>query len=258
MERFELFRRLVLTASCGLVLLTTSACETGIGQGLVTPLAWPRLSQESTGEPWAASARSDRTDEERESSRNVAINRTRLDDASLAGLCGMLGVDLPDGNYWYDNRSGSFGLWGGPALAFLPSNLDLGGPLPANASGGGTRVFVNGRELHADDVLGLSRILGPILPGRYWLDGQGNYGFEGGPVAGNLVALAQTQVQAQMQAQAGAMDYGQTGAAASDGGDGSWTRYRDYGGSNGKTHFGSFGDGDFYFSSGNTSWYPGK
>jgi len=102
-----------------------------------------------------------------------------------------------DGDYWYDARTGASGRWGGPTLAFLPAGLDLAGPLPPNASGGGsgtvTGVFVNGRELHPIDVAGLQQLLGSVWPGRWWVDAQGNYGLEGGPPLGNLVALAQAR-----------------------------------------------------------------
>jgi hypothetical protein len=104
---------------------------------------------------------------------------------------------IPDGSYWYDPRSGASGRWGGPALAFLPAGLDLGGPLPANASGGGkgmlTGVFVNGRELHPIDVLGLQELVGGAAPGRWWVDAQGYFGQEGGPPVGNLVAMARAR-----------------------------------------------------------------
>jgi hypothetical protein len=79
---------------------------------------------------------------------------------------------IVDGDYWYDSKTGASGRWGGPTLAFLPPGLELGGPLPADASGGGagqvTGVFVNGRELHPLDVAGLRQILarsGPAAGG---------------------------------------------------------------------------------------------
>jgi len=99
-------------------------------------------------------------------------------------------VRVPDNDYWYDNRSGAAGFWNGPAVAVLPPGLGLGGPMPVNCSGGGTNVFVNGRELHPVDVAGLMQ-LGPVLPGRYFVEANGNFGFEGGPVVGNLILLSQ-------------------------------------------------------------------
>jgi hypothetical protein len=106
----------------------------------------------------------------------------------------MYGKPTPEGDYWYDPVSGAAGGWGGPALGFLPAGLQLGGPLPPNASGGGrgtlTGVFINGRELHPIDVQVLIAIYGQAIPGRWWVDGQGNAGQEGGPPLINLVALA--------------------------------------------------------------------
>ena len=93
---------------------------------------------------------------------------------------------LADGAYWYDARTGASGRWGGPTLAFLPAGLDLGGPLPAEASGGGsgqvTGVFVNGRELHPLDVAMMQQLVGQVWPGRWWVDAQGNFGLRAAPV----------------------------------------------------------------------------
>jgi hypothetical protein len=128
--------------------------------------------------------------------RKIRFNNRLLGAAELATLERLeRGVGrLEDGAYWYDTRTGASGRWGGPALAFLPPGLALGGPLPADASGGGhgtlTGVFVNGRELHPVDVMGLQQLIGQVWPGRWWVDAQGNYGMEGGPPIGNLIMLA--------------------------------------------------------------------
>jgi TolB-like protein len=129
--------------------------------------------------------------------RRVKFNGRSLSGeqaATLSRLEQAIGR-LPDGEYWYDPGTGASGRWGGPTLAFLPAGLDLGGRLPADASGGGqgvlTGVFINGRELHPVDVLGLREIIGVVLPGRWWVDARGNYGLEGGPALGNLVLIAQ-------------------------------------------------------------------
>jgi hypothetical protein len=124
--------------------------------------------------------------------RNIRFNGRTLtaeQQARLETLERSYGVRIPDNDYWYDNRSGAAGFWKGPAVAGLPPGLGLGGPMPANCSGGGTRVFVNGRELHPYDVAALSQ-LGPVIPGRYWLNANGNFGIEGGPMLGNLFLLA--------------------------------------------------------------------
>jgi hypothetical protein len=83
---------------------------------------------------------------------------------------------------------------GGPALGQIHAGLKLGGALRADASGGGqgklTGLFINGRELHPRDVAALQQIT-PVIPGRYWVDAQGNGGYEGGPAIFNLYVLAQ-------------------------------------------------------------------
>jgi hypothetical protein len=135
----------------------------------------------------------------RAAERHLRFNGRNLTDAqytTLQQLERWVGR-INDGDYWYDARTGASGRWGGPTLAFLPTGLDLGGSVPANASGGGqgmlTGVFINGRELHPLDVAGLQQLVGAVWPGRWWVDAQGNYGLEGGPPLGNLVALAQAR-----------------------------------------------------------------
>ncbi|HKE14023.1 MAG TPA: hypothetical protein VKB80_04085 [Kofleriaceae bacterium] len=130
--------------------------------------------------------------------RHVRFNRHDLDRIGWAVLLQIEAATrtrIPDGEYWYDPACGAAGIWGGPALAFLPAGLPLGGKVPAAASGGGrgrvTGVFVNGRELHPRDVQVLTQIYGvPPQPGRYWVDRAGNAGYEGGPAIINLVQAA--------------------------------------------------------------------
>src|SRR5258706_12537116 len=88
----------------------------------------------------------------------VAINGVRLTAPQIAALERRFLVRILDGSYWYDRACGAWGLTGGPTLGFIPAGLDVGGPLPADASGGHTGVFVNGRELHPFDVAGLQQI----------------------------------------------------------------------------------------------------
>lgn len=126
--------------------------------------------------------------------RAVRFNGHALDAdglTTLAKLEAAYRTHLPDGAYWYDPVCGAFGAWGGPVLVILPAGLALGGPVPANASGSGTGIFVNGREIHAFDALYLQHLLGPINPGRYFTDAYGNAGLEGGPVLVNLLQAAQ-------------------------------------------------------------------
>jgi hypothetical protein len=63
------------------------------------------------------------------------------------------------------------------------------------ASNGHTKTFINGRELPYQDVASLNALIAPsrVVPGRFWLDSNGNVGFEGGPALGNLVQIAQSK-----------------------------------------------------------------
>lgn len=139
-----------------------------------------------TGAPTASAA----------TQRNVVINGQPLAAAQLAELESHFQLRINDGRYWYDRISGAAGPEGGPTLGFIVPGLDLGGPLAANASAGNTGVFINGRELPQYDLIALTRLVGFVQPGRYFLDGMGNAGFEGGPPIINLVA-ASRQAQAQ-------------------------------------------------------------
>ena len=122
--------------------------------------------------------------------RTVLVNRKPLREEEIRAFETQFQVRVLDGKYWYDPACGAWGLDGGPCVGFLPANLALGGPLPADASGGGTGVFVNGRELHPMDVTALQRIT-VVQPGRFWVDAIGNCGYEGNPQPiVNLVQLA--------------------------------------------------------------------
>ena len=124
-----------------------------------------------------------------ENARHVVINKTRLSDVKVNALEQKFRVRIPDGDYWYDRVSGAWGVEGGPTAGFILPGLNLGGPLRADASKGRTGVFVNGRELHTFDVQALQRIT-PVYRGRFWVDAQGNGGYEGGKAFFNLIQLA--------------------------------------------------------------------
>lgn len=145
--------------------------------------------------------------------RQVFINRVRIPDATLAQLEGAGAPRIPDGRYWYDRISGAWGLEGGFTRGIVAAGVPLGGPLPADISGGGTRVYINGRDLHPVDLAGLQQLTGPVAPGRYRVDAQGNAGMEGGPATVNLRMLA-----AQLYRQNGGVgaNYGGGGGAYSN------------------------------------------
>ena len=63
----------------------------------------------------------------------------------------------------------------------------------ADASGTGTGVFINGREIHTVEVMRLMEMFGsPIQQGRYWLGADGVGGVEG-QAASFTVAPQQSQ-----------------------------------------------------------------
>lgn len=136
-------------------------------------------------------------------SREVTINTVRLTEDQLVSLERAFGVRILDGAYWYDRECGAWGLAGGPTLGFIAAGLDLGGPLRADASGGMTGVFFNGRELHHQEVAALQQ-LAPVVAGRYWLDAAGNVGREGDPLPIlNLVQLSASAAGASSQWRSG-------------------------------------------------------
>ncbi|MCK6551276.1 hypothetical protein L6R52_35905 [Myxococcota bacterium] len=110
--------------------------------------------------------------------RDVVVNHVKLTNEQLQWLYDEHRVVVGDGRYWYDARSGLFGIDGGTPLGVFVAGLSLGGPLARDASRGESGVFVNGRELHALEVEYLSRFF-TVSPGRFWLDRTGNVGDEG-------------------------------------------------------------------------------
>lgn len=125
-----------------------------------------------------------------QASGDVYINGAALDGETLNALQDLYRVRVVEGRYWYDALSGAWGVEGGPTAGFLLPGLNLGGTLSADASGGGTGVFFNGRELHGQDALALQQLLGTVIPGRYSLDAYGNLAVENGRWLLNLVQLA--------------------------------------------------------------------
>src|SRR5262249_2119656 len=122
--------------------------------------------------------------------RKVIVNGVRLSDGQVGALQYQYGVRILDGDYWYDGRTGAWGYRGGPTLGFIVPGLAGGGALRRDASGGNTGVVINGRELHALDVARLQQVT-PVYRGSYWMDANGNFGLQGGPMIGNLWALNQ-------------------------------------------------------------------
>lgn len=129
-------------------------------------------------------------DAEAQGQRSVLINRVRLPNDTLQLLEQTFNTKVPDGRYWYDMMSGAWGMENGPTMGFTLPGLPIGGPLPPDISRGNTGVFINGRQLPMQDLTALQQLTGPVQPGRYWVDGQGYAGLEGGPALVNLKQLA--------------------------------------------------------------------
>ena len=111
---------------------------------------------------------------------------------------------------------GLIGNEGGPASGQIAPGLALGGPLPADASGGMTRVFFNGRALHPVELAALEQAFGYVVPGRYWMNAQGIGGVEGGPASFDLGAAARARTGAGASGP-GYLDRGPFGSMGSDG-----------------------------------------
>lgn len=98
---------------------------------------------------------------------------------------GVLGGGLAPGSYWYDRRSGLWGIIGRGVQGQTMADLNLGGPLRADASDGGTAVFLNGRELPLPELMWLNQ-QAAFASGRWWLDSDGAFGREGEPEQGKI------------------------------------------------------------------------
>ncbi len=143
---------------------------------------------------------------------NVYVNGEALTLHEVARFEQQYQTRLIDGRFWYDGKCGAWGIEGGPTIGFILPSLPLPGPMPADISGGGTGIFINGRELHPVDRQALVAMFGTAIPGRYWLDAYGNLGVEGGGFLVNLTAAAQQLQQSVTQSGRGTVSSGASGA----------------------------------------------
>ncbi len=123
----------------------------------------------------------------------VVINGRALEKVQVDALEKRYGARPRAGRYWYDARSGLYGVEGYPAFGFMYAGHDFG-PLAPDASRGDTNVLVNGRRLPQMEWAVWSQMLGTLIqPGSYWLDDKGNAGIEGIDIpTTNLFLAAQT------------------------------------------------------------------
>jgi hypothetical protein len=124
----------------------------------------------------------------------VIVNGVPLEPRHASALEQAYRTRLVPGRYWYDRWSGLWGLEGGASVGLIAPGLPFG-RMDARASvgrhAGITGVFVNGREIHPDELQYLRALFGPVHRARYWLNARGIAGYEGGPPQFNLVAAAQ-------------------------------------------------------------------
>jgi hypothetical protein len=129
-----------------------------------------------------------------EEQEQIRINGATLTEVQLAEIESNYGVRPISGDYWYDAQSGLYGVMGQFSAGFMLPGHEFGA-LARDASAGNTGIIVNGRELPQLEWMLWSQMLGlPILPGSYWLDHNGNAGYEGNPnPVVNLLMAAQQQ-----------------------------------------------------------------
>ena len=80
----------------------------------------------------------------------------------------------PAGHYWYDSRSGAWGIEGRETMGFILPGHDFGRFLPKRRKGN-TGVFINGLEINVVEAAWIQRTLGAVYPGRWWLGGSTGY-----------------------------------------------------------------------------------
>jgi len=121
----------------------------------------------------------------------TVINGIPLTAQQKAEFVRIYGTPPLAGEFWYDARSGLWGVKGREAFGVLRPGHAYG-PLSPAASAGTTGVFINGRQINLAEALYIRNLLGSVMQGRWWLDGAtGYFGLEGSnaPV-GNLYLAA--------------------------------------------------------------------
>lgn len=140
-----------------------------------------------------------------QSHTDIVINGTVLTTAQIDQIFQTYGVKPVSGRYWYDTRSGMYGQEAGPVVGVMYPGHQFG-PLSSRASLGHSGVYINGRQLQAVEAQQIAMLFGYYqpVPGRYWMNANGDLGVEGYPYAiGNIymaIAIAQrSQVNSSTQ-----------------------------------------------------------
>jgi hypothetical protein len=130
----------------------------------------------------------------------VIINGYDIGAQNYQALQSYYGT-IQQGHYWYDPVSGLWGWEGHAPSGFIAPNLHVQGTLKANASQGSTGTFINGRQINHQEKTAWIQLLGQVQKGRFWLDGLGNLGVEGGSYLCNVFAIARNTGYAQSHQQ---------------------------------------------------------
>jgi hypothetical protein len=126
----------------------------------------------------------------------IVVNGVALTGSTIRELQQIYPAPIPPGRYWYDHVSGAYGRDGEPILGQMMPGLRLGGPMPADASRGTSRVFINGRQLTVGEKSYIEQSCQtPVLPGRYWVTSSGLGGYEGMSASFNLALCKGTASQ---------------------------------------------------------------
>ena len=150
----------------------------------------PGVDPDEYGETWVFDKSGETTSNRQGDETKVVINGNVLTDEQISELEKIYSVKPLPGNYWYDSNSGLYGVVGYPAYGFMLAGHDFG-EMDSDASNGDVGVFVNGRQLPQLEWAVWSQLLGYIIqPGRYWLDENGNAGYEGNPIPTENLYLA--------------------------------------------------------------------
>src|SRR5262245_32426744 len=96
----------------------------------------------------------------------TVINGLVLTDQPKAQFMQMYGVAPLAGNFWYDTRSGLWGVQGREAFGVIRPGHDYG-TLSPSASAGTTGVSINGRQINLAEALYIHRLLGSVVQGRW-------------------------------------------------------------------------------------------
>ncbi len=140
-------------------------------------------------------------------SRQIFINRIQLNPKAMHAIEANNQTPIAEGRYWYDVNCGAWGVEGGPTAGFIQAGLSLPGPMPTDISGGGTGIFINGREIHPLDQQALNALFGVTYQGQFWMDAQGSIGYLGGPAIANILQTAQAK-QSNNNSEGGSVTHG--------------------------------------------------